>query len=181
MNSGELTGRIGHDLTERLKDHGFDVLYDHGKGDAEDQNVGRIASWFGDKLSFQTRLALIDIAIVESSSNRAFALIEIEETSSDPKVILGDVFGTLLGDRISFRDRGELTVGNFTTLFVFVAGDKDRVDAKINHLSEHLNSLKENMTSENASLRIIFIHAFSNEDDLRSQLNTYIETELLLE
>lgn len=179
MSSGELTGRVGVELSKKLKHHGFDVLYDHGKRDTQDQSIGRIASWFGEEYSSQSRLSLIDIAIVEDDSNRVRTLIEIEETSSTPKVILGDIFGALLGDHITFQGKRDLVVGDFTTLFVFVAGSEDRVLAKISHLSKQLNALKEHIDSENASIGNVFIRSFSNEVSLRSHLDTYINTELL--
>ena len=175
MASGELTGRVGLELSKKLKHRGFDVLYDHGKRDTQDQSIGRIASWFGEEYSFQSRMSLIDVAIVEEQSNRVYTLIEIEETSSSPKIILGDVFGTLLGDHITFQGKRDLVVGDFTTLVVFVAGSDDRIEAKIKHLSKHINALKEHIDSANSSIGRVIISGFSNEDDLRSQLNSYID------
>jgi len=180
MASGELTGRMGLELSKKLNHHSLDVLYDHGKSDDKDQNIGRIASWFGENYSSKSRLALIDIAIVEMTSNRVRTLIEIEETSSTPKVILGDVFGALLGDHISFQGKRDLAVRDFTTLFIYVAGTKDRVEAKIHHLGEHINTLKAHMNSKNASIGRVIISTFSDEDDLRSQLDEYIESGRLI-
>ena len=101
MVKRELTDQIGHELSKKLEKHGFGDLYDHGKSDTQNQSIGRINSWFGEKDSSKTRLALIDIAIVQKNSNRVRTLIEIEETSSNPKSILADVLRTLLGEHVT--------------------------------------------------------------------------------
>ena len=58
--------------------------------------------------------------MVRQESGEAVALIEIEESSATPKVLLGDAFATLLGDHITFQGKHALKKGKWTTLIVLV-------------------------------------------------------------
>src|SRR3990172_5294661 len=112
---GELTPNAAERLSGYCDAKGYDVLYDHGPKKA---NVGTIVSWFGEQYNREAELSQVDIAVVEKSSHKAIALIEIEETSDSPKTILGDVFGVLLGEHIWFGGKQELSVDEHTTLIV---------------------------------------------------------------
>ena len=106
-------------MAKKVAPQGYDVLFDHGQAGQDDPaRLGRIASWFGEAYCAGARLALVDIAVVERGSDRAVALIEVEESAAPPKVLLGDVLATLLGERITFRGQRQLQVGEWTTLIV---------------------------------------------------------------
>src|SRR5271157_4911215 len=97
---GQITVKVAETLCGYYESKGYDVLYDH---DSTKENVGKIVSWFGDKYGRESELSQLDIAIIEKGSDKALALIEIEETNDTPKTFTGDLFGVLLGDYISFR------------------------------------------------------------------------------
>jgi hypothetical protein len=99
MADGELTARAARYPISGLDFPGYEVLFDHGDPFIDPPTrLGNISSWYGEVYSSKSQLALLDIAVVETETDRAFVLVEIEETSSTPKVILGDLFGTLMGD-----------------------------------------------------------------------------------
>lgn len=64
-----------------------DVLFDHDDTGIEPPDqVGNISSWFGSKYLSNSQLTLLDIAMIERYEDQAMVLIEIEETSSNPKM-----------------------------------------------------------------------------------------------
>ena len=81
MSKGEITVIIASNLDIE----GYDVFYDHG--DPANENVGKIAVWYGDdeKPERDTELSQLDIAIVKKGTNKAIVLVEVEETSDRPK------------------------------------------------------------------------------------------------
>ena len=92
MQHGALTARLGSFLSGALKQQAVDVLYDHGRQVKNALTpVGRLSAWFGDHYGANSLLAHIDLAVVEHGSDKALALVEIEETTDKPKVLLGDV------------------------------------------------------------------------------------------
>ena len=110
MPAGELTAQAARRLTKDISYPRFMVLFDHGNPRMDGVNrVGQIASWFGSHYDRNSRLALLDIALVDRKTNSVLALVEIEETSAVPKTIIGDAFGFLFGDHLwqqfrHFRD-----------------------------------------------------------------------------
>ena len=118
---GELTAQIGERLRAELGARGYDVLHDHGE---KAEHVGEIISWFGQgaEPTRDTELSQLDIAVIDRESGRTLALIEIEESSDNPKTLLGDVFGTLISEHIGFKDNRPLNVGSWTTLIVLAKG-----------------------------------------------------------
>ena len=85
---GELTAEIG----KSLKLEGYDVFYDHGE---PSPSVGKIVSSIDKAPAMGEELSQLDIAIIKKTTNKAVALIEIEETTDTPKTFLGDIFGIL--------------------------------------------------------------------------------------
>ena len=85
---GQLTAKMARKISAYWEEHGYSVLYDH---DPSSENVRKIVSSFGEQpYGRGTQLSQVDIAIVEKSSDRVFALIEIEETSDKPETFLGE-------------------------------------------------------------------------------------------
>jgi len=179
MKHGALTAEVARNLTEYLEPHGFDVLYDHGEiSDDSVSLVGRIASWFGTEYKSGALLAFLDIAIVSKDTGEVVALIEIEETTDKPKVLLGDVLATLLGDRITFQGKHDLKVGSWTTLLVFAKIGKKQHDIRFTFLEDKLNQLKSFLSTNNAIIDRIVIRTFENEGKLRTELLKFFDDEL---
>jgi hypothetical protein len=167
MAHGELTAKTARYLGQNIEMDGYTVLFDHGNlsTDPPDQ-VGNISSWFGEEYSSLSQLALLDIAIIESETDRAIALFEIEESSSTPKVILGDAFGTLLGDNITFKGQKPLVVGEFTSLIILIKQSKGNHRDKIEYLRSQIESISKHINSGNASIGRIYIDTYLGELDL---------------
>jgi hypothetical protein len=78
------------------------------------------------------------MAVVETETDRALVLVEIEETSSTPKVILGDLFGTLMGDHVTFQGKRELKAGDHTSFIILVADEKLKSRDQIEYIQEEV-------------------------------------------
>jgi hypothetical protein len=171
--AGIWTGEIGAQLTARFADRGLQVYYDHPQnGTASLENAGRIVAWYGSEHKRESQLTFIDIAIVYRASNHALALIEIEETTSKPKVLLGDVLATLLGDQITFK--GNPLLISADTLFLILTKGTER-DERIQFLQEQVNALRPHLKTPNSNVGQIVIDTFSDEDDLEKKLIQYLE------
>lgn len=180
MPNGKSTVKTACYLSQYIDKYGYTVLFDHGdpSKDPPDQ-VGNISSWFGEKLTASSQLALLDIAIVETKTNRVVVLIEIEETSSTPKVILGDALGTLLGDHITFQGKRPLTVGEFTTLIILLKQPKGDQSKKIDYLQAQIRQLSKHINTDNASIGRIYIDIYEGELELFQKAQEYASDSLI--
>jgi hypothetical protein len=168
---GRMAVKVAETLSGYYEAKGYDVLYDH---DSTKENVGKIVSWFGEKYSRETELSQLDIAIVEKGSDRALALMEIEETNDTPKTFLGALFGVLLGDHISFRGERKLSVGKHTTLIVL--GKSKVMHKKRNeHLREEGMKIRANLATANSTIGNIVIDTFADEKGLYTLLSSVLD------
>ena len=180
MANGELTARMARKLSQNLEARRFDILFDHGDSTTDPPDkLGEIVSWFGHKLKLDARLALLDIAVVSRVSDKALALIEIEESSATPKVLLGDVLATLLGDRVTFQHNRDLKVGQWTTLIVLAHADKrGSKKSLVAFLDNQLNRLKDSLPTLNASIGRIIMDTFKDASELDAKLTQAVEEAL---
>ena len=168
---GKMTVKAAETLFGYYEAKGYAVLYDH---DSSKENVGKIVSWFGDKYSRESELSQLDIAIIEEGSDKAFALIEIEETNDTPKTFMGDVFGVLLGDHISFRGERKLLVGEYTRLIVL--GKSKVMHKKRNeYLREQGMKIKSSLSTGNSVIGNIVIDTFADEKGLYALLSSVLD------
>ena len=177
MADGVLTARMARLLSAWLEEHPFKVLCVCGHRGNETplpENLGHIVSWFGPEYNRDSRLALLDIAVI--SDTKALALVEIEESSDEPKTLIGDVFATLLGDHITYRGE-ELEVGAFTTLIVLGRNKQGQSDSAA-LLEQHGNLLLSTLRSGNASIGRVVVDTFRDEGELESKLKELIERAL---
>ena len=175
MSHGALTTQIAHSLHQELDNQGFDVLHDHRQKEInQPAKLGKPRSWFGSTLNSKTLLADLDIAIVFRQDKKIYALIEVEETTSKPKVILGDILATLLGSGIAFQGKLDLQVGDWTTLVVMVSDAHNLHKERLAFLSEQAAVLKEKLTTPNASIGRIIVDSFSSEKQLENKIRQHI-------
>jgi hypothetical protein len=180
MKHGELTTALARHLTTFLKSEGFEILYDHGDTSQDTTGqIGRIVSWFGPEYKSETRLAFLDIAIVSKDMGNAVALIEIEETTDKPKVIIGDVLATLLGDRITFKGERTLDVGPWTTLIVLVKSTGKLHEKRRRFIQKKMNLLKPSLKTRNATIDRIVIRPFEFKGELQGELMEFIHKEIV--
>lgn len=176
MAHGKLTAQAGRALSQRLSSRGYEVLFDHGKKDTgSDFLVGEITSWFGEQYNAEAQLAHLDIAIIDPDGERATALIEIEESAASPKLIIGDMFATLLGDHVVFRGEREIVVGEHTTLMILVRAGKGGGGRKLRYLEDQAQNLIGNLSSGNAAIGRVVIRSFDTDDELGVVLDELID------
>lgn len=180
MARGEWTTQVARKLLEEFSQQGLDVLHDHGDKDSDLKGaLGKLRSWFGPASTHETGLADLDLAIVaRDKKKKVYALIEIEETTAKPKVILGDVFATLLGSGITFPGRGPLNVGIWTTLIVLVHKPQPSHKRRLAYLEQQVNQLKTHLSTRNASIGRIVLDTFQDETELKDKLERLIKEAL---
>ena len=167
MSNGTLTTQIAHLLQQEFDQQGFDVIHDHRQIEIDSPDkLGKLRSWFGDNHKNGTGLADLDIAIVSRHDKKIYALIEIEETTDKPKVILGDVLATLLGNGIVFQGNPDLQVGGWTTLVVMVYDKHQSHLERLAFLVEQINFLKWKLTTPNATIGRIIVDSFTDMDKI---------------
>lgn len=168
---GQITVKVAETLLVYYEAKGYDVFYDHA---STKENVGKIASWFGDKHSRESELSQLDIAIIEKGSDKALVLIKIEETNDTPKTFMGDLFGVLQGDHISFRGERNFSVGEFTTLIIL--GKSKVTHKKCNeYLREQGMKIKSSLSTANSAIGNIVIDTFADEKDLYKLLSSVLD------
>jgi len=173
-SQGQMTVKAAETLVSYYDAKGYSVFYDH---DSPKDNVGKIVSWFGDKYNRESELSQLDIAIVEKDSDKAFVLIEVEETNDTPKTFMGDLLGVLLGDRVVFRGERKFAVGEYTTLIVL---GKSKVPHKKRneYLREQGMKIKSSLSSGNSVIGNILIDTFADERGLYALLSSVVDKAL---
>ncbi len=176
MPSGELTAQIARQLSTELEPRGFEVLFDHGQHGIDcAERLGEIVSWFGDSYDRGSRLAVLDIAVIFRNSDKVAALIEVEETTQNPKVLIGDVMATLLGEHMKFQGKRDLEVGEWTTLIVLVKDKAQKPRAVTEFLEKKLKELKFCLSTANAHIGRLVVLTFTDTSDLKAKLKAQIE------
>jgi len=172
---GLLTAKVAREISPYWEARGYQVLYDH---DPASDKVGKVVSSFGDlPYDRSTQLSHVDIAIVEKTHEKVFALIEIEETTDKPKTILGDVLGVLMGEHISFGKEHPFSVNEQTILVVFVKS-KVSHEERNKYLREKVEKVKPELGTKNSAVRKVFIETFSDEKKLSALLSTLLDRAL---
>ena len=167
---GQLTAEIAEQLAAYYDEKGFDVLHDHGPAS---KNKGEIIAHFGKTLSRKSELSHLDIAIVERSSEKVCALIEIEETSARPKTLLGDAFGTLLAEHISFKGK-RLEVCEHASLII--VGKGNELDKEcIEYLNSQVGSFRAMPGNAKLKFGNVAIDLFTDEMGLKERLRDKID------
>jgi hypothetical protein len=171
---GQITVKVAETLSGYYEAKGYDVFYDH---DSTKHNVGKIASWSGDRYSRDAELGQLDVAIAPKGSNQALALIAIEETNDAPKAFLGNLFGVLLGDHISFRGEHQFSVGGHTTLII-LGKSKAMHRQRNEHLREQGMQIKSSLSTANSTIGNIVIDSFADEKGLYTLLSSLLDQAL---
>ena len=175
MAHGKLTAQMARMLSEAPENRGVEVLFDHGRKEVDPADqLGKIVTWLGDHNRMDAMLSELDIAVIMRDSGKVCALIEVEETTDKPKVLLGDVFATLLGDRVTFQGERNLPVGPWTTLIVMV---HDRVEAhqsRMAFLQQEVDHIRSAISRPNATIGSVVLASFSDTTDLKNKLKQQV-------
>jgi hypothetical protein len=163
--SGRLTSTVAQSIAGKLKDKGFVVYYDH---DTASDFAGTIAVSIARKLSREKEISQLDIAVVEEISNQAIALVEIEETTDNPKKLIGDIFATLMGNSNYLPGGEKVFVGEWTSLIIFGKGEGHAVRNR--DIQKKVMGAKYALGTVNASMGNIVVKSLQSKDDLEKVL-----------
>jgi len=144
--AGKYTRVLGERLKETLEEKlgkDYEVFYDHG-----DQKH-RIVAYFND-YSRKNFLSFIDIAITEGEEVKV--LCEIEETSSNPKKILGDLVSILLAEKIRYAGL-EYSISSPYVILGLHAKERG---VKRYQTENILNKFYENFALDRERIKVIF-------------------------
>jgi hypothetical protein len=134
---------------ERYK--GIRIYYDHGE--SKKSNVCQPTTYMGRRYGADATLSGVDIVVVKD--NNAVLVVEVEESTVRPKVIIGDIFGIVLADRIRIK-RKSYSLKNATIVVAIAEEGKGKKSAKYIRLERHLaRYLKNNPPRTPKKVRII--------------------------
>ena len=163
-------GLLAVEIGSSIKFPGYEVFYDHGDSN---EGVGRIISFFEDKSNRSVQLSSLDIAIVRKKNHQVIALVEFEETNSVPKTFLGDAFGVLMGEGITYQGRS-LEVGKWTTL-VIVGVSKVSRQRRNRYILDQVKKVKSVLETRNSSIGNVVIETFTDQKELLASLPLLLE------
>jgi hypothetical protein len=167
---GQGTAEVAQAITPILNERGYDVYHDHGK---KGKFVGKIAISIEEKLSRENEISQIDIAIIKRDTNKIIALVEIEETTDNPKKLIGDIFTILMGCSIHLPGRKNVELGKKPTLIIIVMGTSH--DEKNKYIVEKANIARSRLGTEISKIGNIVIESVSKKDNLEKILMEQIE------
>lgn len=159
---GPGTGLFGEWLTAYLKNYPkysrYRVYYDHGDPQIH-PNVVAITGFYGNTPSRYNMLTQVDVLVINPEGEISL-VFEIEERSSAPKKIIGDVFTNLMCNSYSINLSGKTHYFKITPeTQLVVAGIVDTHGSKLKQLDEVIvprlkafESPKDSIDEKNARL-----------------------------
>ena len=175
--NGHLTSAAARFIAIEMDNQGYDVYYDHGQAA---EFVGKIAVSIDEELHKKNEISQLDIAVVERATNKAIALVEIEETTDNPKTLIGDLFAVLMGNAVYCPGRKKVNVGDWTTLIVIGKGSTGHKERKA-HILKLAKSAGAAMGTNNSRVGELVIETISEDADLEELLMEQINAAYLSE
>jgi len=178
MLQGAQTARAAQELSEKVDQRGFDVFCAHRDRRVQRREVsgvrfGQTISWLGSEFLASSRLAFLDIAVVDRASKKAILVAEVEESTAHPKLLIADLFATLLGDHITFGPdhKEEFRIGPWTTYSILTKSTgKGSGEQQLQWLAARLNDVKKRLDTPNAAVGQISIQTYRTEEELKEKL-----------
>ncbi len=150
------TRAIGQELklkfdADKLKYEQFKIYYDHG--DSRKVEVCQPTAYMGRRYGSDATLSAVDIVITKGKE--VVIAIEIEESTTRPKTVLGDIFGIALADKLRINNKPYSL--NDVIIIVAIASDgKGKLEEKYKRMERHLGRYFEASPSSNVNkIRII--------------------------
>jgi hypothetical protein len=138
-----------NDDSERFKD--FEVYYAHGESSKPD--VCQPTTYMGRRYGTDATLSKVDIVVTKGRN--VILGIEIEESEVRPKIVLGDVFGIALADKMCIQGNS-YSVKNITIIIAVTDDGEGSKSAKYKRLERHLDRyFKANPSKSLKKVRII--------------------------
>ena len=152
MNTKAVAERLKHQLDldpERFRC--IDLYYDHG--DSSKPEVCQPTTYMGRRYGADATLSGVDI--VAAKGKDIVLAVEIEEGAVRPKIILGDVFGIALAQRLRIHGK-PYRVNKATIVIGIAAPGKGKQPEKYARLERHLNAyFRENPSPSIKKVRIV--------------------------
>jgi hypothetical protein len=171
---GQLTSAVVQSITGEMNQKGYDVFYDHGRTGGF---AGTIAVSFNDKLSRENEISQLDRAIIKKESKKVITLVEIEETTDNPKTLISDIFAVLMGNSIHLKRIGKVEVGDWTTLVILGRGSDH--ESRNEYIQKKANNAKFDLGTENSKIGNIIVESFRANVDLEKVLMDLINKAIL--
>jgi hypothetical protein len=168
---GIFTARLGSSLHDELSPKGYEVHYDHGPSGTP--GIGAISAYYGKEKHRETKLADLDIAILDPD-DRVILLIEIEETDDRPKTILGDAMAVLTADHVDFKGKRLDGIGEWTTLLIISKGSGEKHEKRRKVIEERLEMIRSGAQPGKIRVGAVKVRLFEKEEDLRGIVGEYL-------
>lgn len=174
---GEITAALGKELSNsnELAKLGYAVIYDHGKGGADD--VGVTSAWIGEEKKRDNRLAEIDIVVFKRQGNKAKLLIEIEESGDNPKKIIGAAMAALFGEKISSSGGVEFQTMN-SILLVLAKGEGDEHVRRTQLIEDRINQMAGVEGVNKMRIGTVKLVLFQREGDLKPMIINMLKSKI---
>lgn len=168
---GELTARLGASLHNELSPKKYTVHYDHGPSGTP--GIGAISAYYGDELHRETKLADLDIAILDPDK-QVILLIEIEESDDRPKTILGDTLAVLMADHIAFNRKELKKIGEWTTLLIISKDSGEKHERRRQAIEERLETIHSAAQPGKIRVGAVKVRLFEKESELREIVGEFL-------
>lgn len=153
------------------------VIFDHGSTEESSQ----IISWFGPAYVPPLRpkqLAQLDIAVIHRETNQAITLIEIEDSSNNPKTLMSDLLALLLGSGITVKGGQAIYLGSWTTFIVLAKVEEKQTQSeyreRIQFLNRQISHIHKVLQTPNAAVGQIMLDTFISQTDLNQKVSNYV-------
>ena len=190
---GQSTSNVANNIKRKLNEEGYDVYSDHGEAG---EFIGTIAVSYEEKtegkLGREEEISQLDIAVVEEKPTmegnlrKAIALIEIEETTDNPKKLIGDIFTVFMGKSIFLpgKKREKVDVNSWTTLII-IGKEPSRKDQLVAHkdrniyIQDKAKNAMSALETANAKIGNIIVESISINGGLDEKLDAILEEKLM--
>lgn len=137
-----MTSKIAEEIISIIPNYRYKVYYDHGDGTKD--NVCACKGVLGNEINNSTRIADIDIVILNNENKYIKYLIEIEESGPiSPKKLLGDYFALQFIDSVFFRKKEPFPINDETKIMIAgIINERGNSEAKIKKIIDKIERLK---------------------------------------
>jgi len=155
MEYGKFTRELGLKLYKKYLNSSYAVYYDpHIKKRIDEPNACEPTPFF-DECSEATTLSISDIVIVNKNNNLVELIVEIEESGSVPKKMIGDIGNIILSEKMRIN-RKNYNYGNVKFIFGVNGNIKGDSEKKIENIKQKLLQINKKTGNKNIEILPIF-------------------------
>jgi hypothetical protein len=169
MNHGAWTGEMGCRLYQKYAQTVHQVYYDHGKDAKSEPHFCKPIPFF-DECTTASTLSAVDIAVVNQKKGAIELIAEVEESSSEPKHVIGDIVNILLSEAVRIKGK-DYALGDSVLVLGLRADSRGNAKMKSKRVAAKLQEINRKIGIRRISLVLVF-------DDDAKKLATKVETEI---